>query len=166
MKKKFSSNKKTTAEILKELFGSFVSGEEFYGRLGIVKSINDSEKTASVQIIDGDLLDDVRLQQVASDGGLFIKPAVDSAIIIGWTDKTTAFISMHSQIDEIIFQGGTFGGLIKITELTTKLNDLATNINTNYGLIQTAIAGVGGAYTPQNASNFEEADYENEKFKH
>lgn len=165
-KKTFGTNKDSLGGILKDIMQSFLMSEEFYSKLAIVKSVDLENATVSVQIVDGDLLEDVRLQQVQNDAGLLIVPAIDSPVLIAWTDKTTAYISLTSQIENIVFQGGNFGGLIKISELTEKLNSLVNNIKVNYQAIKTGITAAGGAYTPVNPDDFDKEDFENENFKH
>jgi len=174
--KAITTHKDSSAELLRQIISAFNEGEEFYSRLGIVKSVDEIEKTASVQVVNGDIITDVRLQQVASGEGLFLKPSIDSAVLIGWSDKTTAYISLYSQIDEIVFKNGTFGGLIKIDELTAKLNDLVSSVNSMYSEFKahthnvTAIGSPTGPVIPvplePNATSFNSDDYENKKFKH
>jgi hypothetical protein len=48
--------------------------------------------------------------------------------------------------------GGASEAMVLGDTLSTFLSNLVTNINTNYGLISTGIAGVGGTYTPQSAT--------------
>lgn len=79
--------------------------------------------------------------------------------------------------DEIAFNGGTLGGLIKISELTAKLNALIDTFNGHdHSGVITAVSGGSGAAavgTPgnsappnQTADTFSQADYENTRIKH
>jgi hypothetical protein len=175
--KKFTSNKDNVVELLFRIFGVFIEGEEFYSRLGNVVSVDEGEKTAKVKLVNGEDIDDVRLQQVASDTGIFIKPSVNSAVLVAFTDKTTAYLAMYSQIDEIIFQNGANGGLIKIVEQTAKINELNSKYNDLVQRLLTwvPVPGDGGAAlktilttpTPiQQNPTFNKDDFENVKFKH
>lgn len=175
------SSKKSYKEDLREVLTSFVfdaiSGENYYSSFATVLSVDDTEKTCDVEIIDGAELEGVMLQKVASDDGFFIKPKIGSLVAVSWGDKTTAFVTMFSEVDSIVFQGGGNGGLIIINDLVTKLNELNDKYN---DLVQrllswTPVTGDGGTAlktllttpTPieQNTA-FSADDFENENFKH
>lgn len=117
---------KTYKENLGELLISFTrwvnNNENYYSSLAKIISVDETEKTCVVEIIDGAELEDVRLEQVSSEEGFLIIPSVDSIVIISWTDKTSAYVSMYSQIDRIIFQNGTNGGLTITPDLVTELD--------------------------------------------
>ena len=166
MEKGFTNTKKTLSEILRELFLSFSENEKYYAELGIVISVNLGEATAEIELLGGATLPDVRLQQIKTGTGLIIEPVTGSPVIINYTDNTTAYIAMYSEIGNIIFQDGANGGLIKITDLTSKLNQLKNEVTAELALISTAIGSLGGAYAPGILSAFAKGDYENEKFSH
>ena len=170
----FSTHKDSLAGVLREIFKTFMEGEEFYNRLGVVESINEQESTCVVRVINGDRIEDVRLQQVKSSGMLMI-PSESSAVMVGWSDKTTAFISLYSQIDRVEFQDGSNGGLIIIQELTNKINELVASVNEINSAIKTHTHTSGGSgspttapigYTVGDAVEFTKEDYENTNFTH
>jgi|GEM_PF-459578 hypothetical protein len=80
--------------------------------------------------------------------------------------------------DEMLFNGGDLGGLIKIQELTDKINALIDTFNNHTHDIPIGtflIAAQGGVLNPSPesvqkttspAKTFNKADYENEKVKH
>ena len=79
--------------------------------------------------------------------------------VIGW-----------SEVDTITMNGGDFGGLVKIQELTNKLNALVQAFNTHTHPVTTAgtaaaQTGTAAATTGQ-ATQFRKSDYEDEKIKH
>lgn len=171
------SKKLDLAGVLSEFMKVLTDSENYYSSIAKVLSVDEIEKTCDVQIINGASVEGVRLQQVASDTGLFIKPSVNSIVILSWTDKTTAYVSMFSQIDEIIFQDGVNGGLIKIADLVTRLNDLEGLFNTlqnNFNTWVPAPTDGGTALKTVLSSGFlietvpdsQVSDFENEKFKH
>ena len=82
--KVFSTIKQNAAEILFELFGTFMQGEQYYSRLAVVKSVDETAQTASVSLVDGENIEDVRIQQVSSEFGLFVKPAIESVVIVSF----------------------------------------------------------------------------------
>lgn len=173
---RLTTGKQATYEILKEIFDTLYGNEQYYARVGKVVSIDETEKTAEIQIINGPIMTDVLLQQVASDSGIFISPSIGSLVIINYTEKTTAYISLYSEIDSIIFQGGTNGGLIKIVDLVTKLNNIENDINTLKSVFSAWIVNPadGGAALKTAAASWYtstitptvRADLENENFKH
>jgi hypothetical protein len=80
--------------------------------------------------------------------------------------------------DEMLFNGGDLGGLIKIQELTDKINTLIDTFNKHTHMIPSgtfligAQAGVPNPApvsvqkTTDTANSFNKGDYENEKVKH
>lgn len=92
--------------------------------LGRVKEVNGA--TCSV-LIDDLALSDVRLRAVINnqETGMVITPAVGSYVMI--TDlsngnKRDWAVLMYSEIDKVEFNSGKNEGLIKIKDLTDKLN--------------------------------------------
>lgn len=84
------------------------------------------------------------------------------------TDEFTAIAN------NIIFNNGDNGGMIKINELTTKLNNLITEVTQLKTSLSTHVHPVSGAVTlvtttpilPSTFSQFNKNDYENENFTH
>ncbi|MFC4673576.1 hypothetical protein [Dysgonomonas termitidis] len=72
-------------------------------------------------------------------------------------NNTTAVITS----DDITLNGGALGGLVKVSELTAKLNELVTTFN----LHTHAVAGTTASPTPNQAASFSRGDYENLKVK-
>jgi len=133
-RKQKTSNKEDIAGALFSLMDIHLDGECFYSKLGIVKDVNLEDATCKVEIPntqsegEGEILPDVRLQQI-TESGLLIEPAKDFPVLISFTDKTTAFVALYSKIEKIVFQNGENGGLIKIIEQTEKLNELVNTTN-------------------------------------
>jgi hypothetical protein len=71
----------------------------------------------------------VRLQANPGNGILII-PSVDSFVIVGRLTGNAGYIAMVSDADSIQMLDGSYGGLIKIDELVTKLNILEQDLNT------------------------------------
>jgi len=132
-----------------------------------------------VRAIDDMEIKDVRINSTITENeGLVIAPKVNSYVLITDIDGDKWFVSQYSQIDSItldvdnkmIINGGNNDGIIKINELTQKLNDLVNAFN-NHIHITTATVGatpaVGtiSAPTPQ-AQNFNKTYYENDKILH
>lgn len=121
---------------------------------------------------------DVRLGAVINGNtkNLIIKPKVRSMVLIAdmslGTMRDLAIIGW-SEVDTITINGGEFGGLVKIEDLTNKLNALVAKFNnhTHSGVV-TAVVGqatgtIGASGAPvSTASDFNKSDYEDEKIKH
>ena len=135
-------NEKTYKSDLRELVQTFsrlvLSEERIYSNVAKVLSVNE---------IGGAQVEAVRLQQVACDDGLLLVPVVGSLVIISYTDKTTAFVSMFSQIEKIIFQGGSNLGIPKTPETVERLNNIEKDINDLKQILATwvPVATDGGA---------------------
>lgn len=121
-----------------------------------VVSVNESSRSCSVTTVsDGNetSLDDVMLM-IESDDGFLLLPAVDSTVVVAMSDKVAPFVCFFSEIqkvllivgdssitaepDKITFNDGSFGGLIKIVDLVSRLNkvenaliELKTKYNTH-----------------------------------
>jgi hypothetical protein len=118
---------------------------------------------------------DVRLGAVVNENinNLLIVPKVGSMVLIA--DMSAGqmrdlVIIGWSEVDTITINGGEFGGLVKIQELTSKLNALVTAFNSHTHTVATtgtaaAQSGTAAAITSQ-AAEFSKGDYENEKIKH
>ena len=77
--------------------------------------------------------------------------------------------------DSFVFNGGTFDGLIKINDLTTKLNELIAEMNVlkskfnNHHHIGVSTGGGVSGVTDNfldDFTSFNKSDYENDKIKH
>lgn len=104
-------------------------------RTCVVETISDKQPVE---------IQDVLLMASVGDGSLKI-PAVDSTVIIAYTNQVTPFVFMYSDLDDIImtvgksqismksgltvFNDGSYGGLIKIVELVERLNNLEKDNN-------------------------------------
>lgn len=130
-------------------------------------------------------LSDVRLCAVANDNAsnLLITPKIGSSVIVAdlsGGDLRELVVVAFSQTDTITVNGGELGGLVKIVELTDKLNALKDTVNSlvqayNTHTHQVATTGTAAAQsgtaapvtaTAQQASAFVKDDYEDIKIKH
>lgn len=133
--------------------------------------------------LNGTLYPDVRKRAAITEdkGGILITPVTGSSVIVGRiSESDELFIEMFSEVESIIINGGELGGLIKIQELTNKLNSLVNTINNLISNFNghthivattgtaTAQSGTAAAITTQaqRANDFKADDYENEKIKH
>ncbi len=107
-----------------------IVGENATSILCTVVSLDETEMTCEVEpIAEGTNFLDVRLMADPSTTGIYFKPSIGSIVMISPQDEVTYFVSMYSSIDEIWLRGNANGGLIKVAELITKLNNLENLVN-------------------------------------
>jgi len=103
--------------------------KEDYGIVCIVVSVDVPTLTCECEPITGDSnLLDVRLQTEAGNGVIMI-PTEGSKVIVQPINDMTGYVSMYSSLDSIQLLDGTYGGLIKISDIVGKLNNLENDIN-------------------------------------
>lgn len=90
-----------------------------------------------------------------NNNGLVVFPTVGSTVIVALSTRNTAFILLYSDVDKVQFMDGSYDGIVKVIDLTTKLNNLenafndhitAYNEHTHIGV--TVGSGVTGITTP------------------
>lgn len=134
---------------------------QYEGVLCKVSDIDLATFTCTCTPTNGDAeFYDVLLNADAEKGFTLI-PANNSVVIVQQTSQATAYVSMVSKVDQVYIAGDANGGLVKVTELTTKLNQLVTQISANF----TAITAIY-PYTIVPLTPFTPTDYQNLKVKH
>lgn len=95
-----------------------------------VESVDIQKRIALVTTISGSTSFEfeVNLQTSVSDG-LIIVPKVDSDVVVLFSKNTNPLIIQYSDIDEYILNGVDFGGMVKVIELTEKINNLENKLN-------------------------------------
>lgn len=150
---------------------------EVYSKICAVTAIDKDLNVCDVKPLDGDA-EILEVKLTATEGnkdGFIIYPKIESSVIVTFLDKDTAFVSMCTEIDEFIFNGGKNGGLINI-------NTLIDELNKNNDILKAIIQGFstfipvpndGGAalkttmsslLSPLNVGDF--ANMEDKKIKH
>ncbi len=95
----------------------------------VAKVQSVTANTCDVELLDSGFdITGVRLQAETQDGFLCV-PAIDSMVIIAPIDDFEYVVVMFSQLDSIKMLDGSYGGLIKISDLITKLNNLENKVN-------------------------------------
>lgn len=104
-----------------------------------VLSVDEDAGVCKVEAVTGSAsteIDGVELQTVISDGLLFI-PKVGSEVKVLYSTYTTPFIVQYSDIEKMFiaseaiqFNDGALEGMVKVIELTQKLNNLEQDLNT------------------------------------
>ena len=131
-----------------------------------VKSIDTATYTCYCEPI-GDFADiqQVKVKLAADKFGFFLVPKVDSMVIVSFTSDNSGFISMVTEIDDLVvyidsnnklevddtgfkFNDGTLDGMVKVNSLVTKLNAQENKLNALITAIATTFIPVpndGGA---------------------
>ena len=143
-------------DILFELIDIWAGQRELYSKQGTVTAVDEDNRTCTVSPTDGgaDYLN-VRLEADFTKNtntdpkGFFIVPAINSLVIISFTDKTNSFISAWTEIEKTVskqgqwtFNLGENGGLTITPELKAQLD------KTN-ALLTALINIINGAPVPE-----------------
>jgi len=143
-----------------------------------VKSVDGATCTV-VRVLDDLEIPDVRLNcHSTKDSGIVITPKKDSYVLVTSIDGLNFFVSQCSEVEkitidcngDIIINGGNNDGIIKIKELTQKLNNLVNTFNSHTHQVSTSgtaatQTGTAAAVTAK-ASKFNQSDYEDTKVTH
>ena len=104
----------------------------------IVRSVSANPLTGLMicdceAIEDGSVLEDVRLvadfKDTANTTGFVLIPKVGSVVLVSFLGDSEYYVSMVSDIDNIFLNGNNYDGLVKITDLVAKLNNLENLVN-------------------------------------
>jgi len=107
--------------------------------------------------------------------GFVITPEIDSMVYVIMSKYTLPFIVTFSDITQFDIMGGEFGGLVKVVELTQKLNNLENKVNeiiATFGTHTHTVIAVGAPTSPTstpiagNLTISQRADIENINIKH
>ena len=144
---------------------------------GVVTEVGDL--TCSVEV-DGLSIPDVRLRASTEVDGaeLLLRPAVGSVAIIGSLtgDLDQLVLLQMDRAEEVIINGGKLGGIIKIKELTDRINTIERDVNSLKHAFSawTPIPSDGGASLKGAVASWagkplilsKRGDYEDDKVKH
>jgi hypothetical protein len=122
-----------------------------FGVICTVKSVDSAEKICICTPVDdsADILE-VKLMAINANG-FYVLPKVGSYVIVSLTSPSTGHIAMFSEVEEIHLNGDNFGGLTKLEDVVTKLNNLENALNSHILLYNThlhATAAVGPPVPP------------------
>jgi len=121
---------------LRTLIQSIVRSEfeQVYGVACKVLEVREDEDLGFVcdcEPLNGNaIIKDTRLQP-QTGSGILIKPSIDSIVFVTMEDEFNGFVSMYGLIESIQFFSGTNGGLVKVSELVEKINQLEQTANTH-----------------------------------
>jgi len=178
----------TEAEIrrrLQQMAGTYAPD---VSNIATVKDVNEAECTCTLIDDDGLEFFEVRLRPVTGKNKSLLQiPKVDSFVLAVRIESTEEWMVVacdevekvqlivgESEIviteTDILMNGGELGGLIKISELTAKINEFVTKFNTHTHTVTTtgnATTQSGTTLpTTEQADTFDKSDYEDETIKH
>jgi hypothetical protein len=143
-------------DIRKALRNFMKSSGEKYGK--VCTAINVSCDTVQGMMLcdcvplDGSaVIEDVRIvadfNTNSTTAGIILVPSENSIVIVNFINSTTAYLAMVSEVDNIYLDGNNYGGLVKVIDLTTKLNNLELLVNKLVTALNTwtPVSGDGGA---------------------
>ena len=141
-----------------------------------VISVDEEARTCQVRAIGGKARNTFTARLMSSvDDGIYFEPETDSTVCVVFGDFTAPFVCQYSGIEKIVFRGGDLGGLVKVIDLTEKLNnleDLVNDLIEKYNAHTHAGVQAGGSSTAVTTSietgtlvKTEREDIENKKIK-
>lgn len=150
--------------------------------LGVVENNYPDKDYIDVKDMSGTLYPEVRKRAAIGDGddakkGCVITPVSGSSVIVSRIgDSDELFVEMFSEVESVVFDGGKNEGLVKVKELTGKINTLETEINNLKTIFSAWVPALGDggtvlktAITTWAGSQLQvtnKADIQNEKIKH
>jgi hypothetical protein len=112
-----------------------------------VISVDETTRTAIAKPLSGDYNANITINLLANpNDGFILVPSVGSTVIVAMTNKNDYFVVQFSDIDkvritigqfeilmtenELLLGDGSYEGLVKVSDLVTKLNNLENKVNT------------------------------------
>lgn len=133
-------------ESVQHLAGTHME-DKVFNVAATVDSVNEAARTCDVTTITGKqsiAIEGVKLMPIVDDGVLFI-PTIGSTIFMSYSNYGSAYVTQFSQIDKVLFivgstslqiidgklmlNDGSYGGLIEVAKLVSKLNALENLVN-------------------------------------
>ncbi len=162
---------------LRELLAKIGGGKATNLYQGVVTALSDITCEVS---IDGLSIPDVRLRASTEVDGaqIIVRPAVGSVVIVGSLtgDLDHLVVLSMDRAEEVIINGGKLGGLIKVQELTKKLNTIESEVNDLKQLFASwvpvkgdggaVLRGLLGSWAGKRLTLSRREDYEDTKVKH
>ena len=162
---------------LRELLAKIGGGKATNLYQGVVTALSDITCEVS---IDGLSIPDVRLRASTEVDGaqIIVRPAVGSVVIVGSLtgDLDHLVVLSMDRAEEVIINGGKLGGLIKVQELTQKINALESEVNNLKQLFASwvpvkgdggaVLRGLLGSWAGKRLTLSRREDYEDTKVKH
>ncbi|MDR1848121.1 MAG: hypothetical protein LBR17_08435 [Bacteroidales bacterium] len=114
------------------------SGRIYPAMNGVIQSVNESNYTCQVLLDDGSEITAALTCGDKAEGIVQI-PKQGSDVVVVCFDKINSVVVMCDQIEKIIINGGTLGGLVKVKELKKNLNKITARIDGIIGALKDAV---------------------------
>lgn len=102
--------------------------KEFNGMVATINSVDPITKTCEVTDLRGGIITKVRLI-AANTTGMYLIPSVNSVVVVHMISDQDYYVSLFSQLDGITMLDGSFGGLVEVVNLVSKINTIETKLN-------------------------------------
>ncbi len=100
-----------------------------FSKVCTIDSVDLTTLTCYCMPLNGDAdIINVRLMANINNGFLLV-PEVESIVVVSFLSDDSAYVSLVSKVSEIQLNGKNFDGLVKVQELTDKLNALENKVN-------------------------------------
>jgi len=119
----------------------------------VVDSVDEAKRTCNVTTISNEVeleIPDVYLQ-ASTDNGFILYPKVGSDVAILLQEKVHPIVVMYSAVDKVLasqplwqFNKGENGGMVKVIELTQKLNAVENDLNNLKTLLTSVLTLING----------------------
>lgn len=173
--------------------------DEVYSLICKVDSIDENKRVVDVTPVnDAAKIHDCRIQaEIEKTKGIAIFPKKDSFVVVTFISKNHAFVSLTSEIDKIVvdfpeisgsidtikikgtkitLNDGNNSGIVKVIELTQKINTIERDINTLKTIFSgwspisqdggAALKSAAAAWIAQMITETNKSDIENTDIKH
>lgn len=134
------------SSVIKAIQKNATKGIELYSVIGTATNIRANESLLDVQPLSGALILDVRINPLENSlNGLRIIPKENTNVIVTFINKQEAYLALCDEIEsleikigestlkitdgEVLFNEGNNDGLVKISDLVTKLNNVESDLN-------------------------------------
>lgn len=94
-----------------------------------VKSVDEANFTCECEPIDGSADFFGVLLNADKKKGFVLVPKVGSFVVVTQMSETTSCVVMVSEVSQVYIAGDENGGLVKVQDLTSKLNALENKVN-------------------------------------
>ncbi len=132
--------------------------------------------TFTGELITGETLENIRLVSEESDANIYVIPKINSNVIIGFVDTQNAVLLLAGEVDEVYLRGDAEGGIVKVNDLVTKLNNIESDLNTlktafsSWVVVPSdggaALKAITATWAGQQLTQTTVNDLENDKVKH
>lgn len=126
------------SELIAQFVDKELSKERLYTVIGTATNVNETDRKCNFTPVgDEGGQFDVRLQSAFTGIlGVVLIPKENSIIGVSFLNRTAGFVSLTSELEKVLidtslteFNGGDNGGLINVSDLVTKLNNLESDMN-------------------------------------